>query len=116
MSLMYFRSAAHVHEYAQGPLHREAWTYYVKHLQQAGTMGIYHEMYQVPAGNWEAIYEHMPPINLAASKVQLKDGTWASPVVDARKGALKTSKGRMSWSDGKENDDVYASMPYAEEQ
>ncbi|KAF2153745.1 hypothetical protein K461DRAFT_311814 [Myriangium duriaei CBS 260.36] len=111
MNIMYFKSAAHVHEYAHGPLHREAWTWWYNNIKDLKEMSIYHELYEVPSGNYEAIYDHMPPALAAATqhKVQLKSeqGTeeaWMLPVVDARKGQLKTSRGRMARSQGQEND------------
>lgn len=63
---------------------------------------IYYELFHVPKGNWESIYANCHPIGLAATKhaVKGKQGEgaveWMSPVVDAKKGVLSTSKGRMS--------------------
>jgi len=52
--------------------------------------------------------------SLAASTVPVKDdsGTrWFSTVVDARTGPLKSSKGRMTLSEGNDND-KYDDDPY----
>jgi hypothetical protein len=52
--------------------------------------------------------------SLAASTVPVKDdsGTrWFSTIVDARTGPLKSSKGRMTLSEGKDND-KYDDDPY----
>lgn len=95
----YFRSAKHVHDYAQGPLHRKAWDWWNKTVKQHPHLTIQHELYHVPAGQWESIYVNAEPNGVAATQhlVTKEDGevVWMSPVVDARKGILKSSAGRM---------------------
>ena len=73
----------------------------------------------VPAGNWETVYAHSAPTGLGAARVQKTEpvkeggeqgghgmqGEWLSPIVDARKGAVKTAMGRMAKSAGKEHED-----------
>ncbi|GAM88063.1 hypothetical protein ANO11243_060930 [Dothideomycetidae sp. 11243] len=124
MLMMYFKSAAHVHEYAHSPLHREAWDWWYKHIDQLKEISIFHELYEVPSGNYENIYDHSPPMLASATTHKIYKKTergeevaWQSPAVDARKGLLKTSRGRMARSQGLENDkyglndeDVYESV------
>lgn len=113
--IMYFKSHEGVHAYANSPLHREAWAWYNKTLLAKGSVGIYHELYQVPRGNYETIYANMAPTGLATTMHKVyKEGeteaTWMSPVVDARSGLLKTSRGRMSGlqqSEKHEEEDPY---------
>lgn len=117
---MYFKSHEGVHAHAHSALHREGWNWYNKELLSRGCVSIYHELYQVPSGNYETIYGNMAPSGLAATmhRVQRegeKEARWMSPIVDARKGLLKTSRGRMSRSgahehDGYENMDAYGSV------
>ncbi|KAG8626444.1 hypothetical protein KVT40_005389 [Elsinoe batatas] len=111
MSVMYFRSAADVHAFAHGPLHRQAWDWWYKNLKANEHLSIFHELYEVPSGNYESVYAQMPPTLLAATQHRVvteeggrkKEG-WTLPVVDARKGQLKSSKGRMARSEGREMD------------
>ncbi|KAF4550981.1 Hypothetical protein D9617_15g043350 [Elsinoe fawcettii] len=111
MQVMYFRSAADVHAFAHGPLHREAWEWWYKNLAENKDLGIWHELYEVPSGNYESVYAQMAPLGLAATqkRVVVQEGGekregWIYPVVDARKGQLKSSSGRMARSDGRENE------------
>jgi hypothetical protein len=41
-------------------------------------------------------------------------GTWMSPLVDAGKGQLRTSKGRMGINPTGDDNDKYEENPYAE--
>ncbi|TKX26410.1 hypothetical protein C1H76_1372 [Elsinoe australis] len=111
LNVMYFRSAADVHAYAHGPLHRQAWDWWYKNLGDLKELSIFHELYEVPSGNYESVYEQMPPMLAAATQHRVvkeengeKKEEWQIPVVDARKGQLKSSKGRMARSGGKDND------------
>lgn len=110
---MYFSSAAAVKAYAEGPLHREAWDWWNKVVPRYPHLGLFHEMYQVPRGHWETIYVQMAPLGAAATMHRVavaaaaageKEGApqgeegheaWMSPVVDASRGVLKSSAGRM---------------------
>ncbi|GAB7350094.1 hypothetical protein MBLNU459_g0761t1 [Dothideomycetes sp. NU459] len=99
MTLFYFRTAKDVHDYSQGPVHRKAWDWWNKTVAQHPHIAITHELYQVPKGLWESVYINSNPTGVAATqhKVTKKDGevAWMSPVVDARKGILRSSAGRM---------------------
>lgn len=125
MILAYFRTYEGLHAWAHeaGGVHREAWTYWntkimAKGNADAGRMfSIMHELYQVPAAQWEAIYINHHPSGLGATTYKVDvDGRakWASPLVDARKGLLRTSKGRMAMSAGNENE-VYGDDPFDNE-
>ncbi|WP_055585198.1 DUF4188 domain-containing protein [Peterkaempfera griseoplana] len=68
--VQYWRSKEQLLEYAAAPdrLHRPAWTK-LNRLQRKsrGHVGIWHETYLVPDGNYESIYGDMPPYGLAAA-------------------------------------------------
>ncbi|KAJ9624523.1 hypothetical protein H2203_005258 [Taxawa tesnikishii (nom. ined.)] len=112
--VMYFKNVSYVHKYAESPLHRHAVNHWNKELvKKYPHLSIYHELFQVPRGNWESIYENCPPLGLAATKHAVRgkgegegegeaEVEWMSPVVDARRGILSTSKGRMSGRDSDE--------------
>jgi Domain of unknown function (DUF4188) len=114
MIVMYFKSADDIHEYAHGPLHREAWNWWNKTMTKHKHIAIWHEIFVAPAKHWESIYVNTKPTLMGATSYPIKtpEGTkWQSPIVDARKGPLKSSKGRMTMTDGKDND-VYEGDPY----
>jgi len=105
MTVMYFKNADAVHSYSQSPLHLEAWSWWNKDAARVQNLSIFHELYQVPSGNYESIYANIAPTLLAETSYARDDGLYASPVV-AAKGLLRSSKGRMSRSDGRDTRDV----------
>lgn len=126
MTVMFFENTEGLHKFAHDPLHREGWNWWNRNLAKFKHLSIWHEVFRVPAGNWEGIYVNSHPRGLAATTVPLtleKDNdaldvkagerAYYYPIVDARRGPLKTSAGRMSatGSDAKEhekyNDDPY---------
>ncbi|KAI9691282.1 MAG: hypothetical protein M1820_009813 [Bogoriella megaspora] len=117
MALMYWRSVEDLHAYAHGPLHREAWDWWNKTQKQWPHIAIYHETYAVPAGAYETIYAHSKPTGLAAAVIEVErekgKKEWVTPVVDCRKGVLKTSAGRMARSEGREHEG-YLEAEYSE--
>ena len=107
LMVMYFRDPAAVHAYANGPMHREAWNWYYKEVGAKGSFAIWHELYHVPKGRWEAVYAGARPLGLASAsvRVQGKDGegeVWRSTAVDASRGILKSSRGRMAGVEGEQ--------------
>ncbi|KAJ5215311.1 uncharacterized protein N7498_001718 [Penicillium cinerascens] len=125
MILAYFRTYEGLHAFAhtEGGVHREAWSYWNTEVMAKGKteesrmFGIMHEVYQVPVGKWENIYVNYHPSGLGATthKVNVHgQEKWASPLVDARKGLLRSSKGRMAVSTGGDNE-IYGDDPYANE-
>lgn len=116
MQVGYFKTVEGLHKYAHSALHREGWNWWNKHVKQYPHLSIWHETYHVPKGNWESIYvnSHLSGINSTTHKYTDKETgkeMWASPVVDASRGLLKTSAGRMSRSQANEHDS-YAGDPY----
>jgi len=107
MAVMYFRSAEGLHAFAHSPAHREGWAWYIKTVEKHPYMGIWHETFVSPAGHWETVYMNERPMLLGAGQwpVDGKEGRkWASPVVDAMKGQLRTKWGRMGRTDGEDNE------------
>jgi hypothetical protein len=128
ITLMYFRDYEGLHKYAHSTLHRQAWDWWNRQVKGGddakakGTEGvnqvrhisIWHETYVVPKGNWETIYAQSEPTGLGAGRVYVDgeskegdesaQGKWMSTLVDARKGVMKTSKGRMARSQGTEHE------------
>ena len=109
MMVCYFSSTEGLHAFAHSPFHRKGWSWWTHNTRKYPYLSIFHETYHVPKGNWESIYvnSHASGINTTTFKVEDEmtgKEMWASPVVDASKGVLKTSAGRMSRSTGNEHD------------
>ena len=69
VSVQYWRSFSDLERFARSDdwSHLEAWREFNRLIRGSGELGIWHETYRVPAGEWEAIYGNMPRIGLAAA-------------------------------------------------
>jgi hypothetical protein len=107
MSVMYFKTAEGVHAFAHDPVHRAGWIWWNKIIATSPHISIWHELYVVPKGHYESIYGNTKPILFAATSipVETKQGKkWYSSVVDANRGVLRTSRGRMALTDVEEQE------------
>lgn len=116
ISIAYFRNSAGLQAFAHSEYHRGAWNWWNKNVKKHPHLSISHEIFDAPRGNWESIYinSHLSGLHATTSKVVNEEGQerWARPVVDASRGVLKTSKGRMARSEALEHEryefhDVY---------
>jgi hypothetical protein len=64
--VQYWRSFAQLEQYARAGehLHLPAWRRFNKLVRDNGSVGIYHETYQVDTSNVETVYGNMPPFGL----------------------------------------------------
>ncbi len=67
MVTQYWRSFDHLIAYAQSKdaAHLPAWKAFNQRIGTDGTVGIWHETYQVAEGRYESIYANMPRFGLA---------------------------------------------------
>ncbi|MER0245140.1 DUF4188 domain-containing protein [Streptomyces sp. HSW2009] len=68
--VQYWESREKLLAYATDPqrAHHPAWTAFNRSARQAaGSVGIWHETFLVPAGSYESIYHAMPPTGLGAA-------------------------------------------------
>jgi hypothetical protein len=67
MVTQYWRSFNHLVDYAQShnAAHLPAWKAFNQNIGGDGTVGIWHETYQVAAGQYESVYANMPRFGLA---------------------------------------------------
>jgi hypothetical protein len=67
MMTQYWRSFEHLLDYAQSrnAAHLPAWKAFNQSIGEDGTVGIWHETYQVDAGKYQSIYNNMPRFGLA---------------------------------------------------
>ncbi len=65
----YWRSTADLERFARSPQepHLKAWRRFNKAVGKDGSVGIWHETYEVAAGRYEAIYANMPRFGLASA-------------------------------------------------
>ena len=89
--IQYWRSSEQLIAYARSrdETHYPAWVRFNKELAKRASVGIWHETYVVPAGNYECVYNNMPPFGL---------GRVAS-ALDAS-GQHATASGRLGRTDG----------------
>jgi hypothetical protein len=67
--VQYWRSFEDLERYARNAdsRHLPAWRKFNQRVRGSGDVGIWHETYQVRAGEYEAIYGNMPRVGLAAA-------------------------------------------------
>ena len=67
ITLQYWRSFDDLEQYAKDAtrLHRPAWASFNRAVASNGDVGIWHETYRVRPGDFECIYNNMPPFGLA---------------------------------------------------
>ena len=67
ISLQYWRSFEDLERYAKDSarVHRPAWAAFNRAVASNGDVGIWHETYRVRPGDFECIYNNMPPFGLA---------------------------------------------------
>lgn len=63
--ITYWRSEDDLLAYAKGQKHLKAWKKFNKKIGNTDAVGVYHETYIVPKGNYESIYTNMPVYGLA---------------------------------------------------
>lgn len=67
MVLQYWRSFEHLERFARAKDHTHfpAWVKFNKSVGSNGDVGIWHETFLVPAGQYESVYNNMPAFGLA---------------------------------------------------
>ena len=65
--MQYWRSFEHLESYAvdKAREHAPAWAAFNKAMRSNGDVGIWHETYRVRPGDYECVYNNMPPFGLA---------------------------------------------------
>lgn len=73
MTVQYWRSFDDLERFARGKEepHLSAWQRFNKAVGTDGSVGVWHETYQVAAGHYEAIYGNMPVYGLAKATAHL---------------------------------------------
>ena len=87
LSMQYWRSFEHLERYAKDAdrAHRPAWAAFNRAVASNGDVGIWHETYRVRPGDYECVYNNLPPFGLGK----------VSTLVSAR-GPLESAGGRMT--------------------
>ncbi len=89
-TVQYWRSFEHLHAYAHArdAKHLPAWAAFNRAVGGNGRVGVWHETYQVAAGQYECVYVNMPRWGLAGAGEHV-------PAV----GRMSDAKGRMGLTD-----------------
>jgi Domain of unknown function (DUF4188) len=87
LALQYWRSFEDLEAYAKDAarLHRPAWAAFNKAVASNGDVGIWHETYRIRPGDYECIYNNMPPFGLGR----------ATKLITAQ-GRRESASGRMA--------------------
>lgn len=111
ISLYYFRDLGGLHRFAHGKTHREGWDWYAQVVRKNGWkhIGINHEVFTVPKGGYETIYDSCTPTMMGGISIKTnasegsgmsgQDWQWQRTLVDARKGPMRNQYGRMAKSE-----------------
>jgi hypothetical protein len=69
LNMTYWDNVGQLISYAQNnnKKHQPAWQAFNRRAGTSTAVGIFHETYTVPAGNYETLYRAMPPFGLAAA-------------------------------------------------
>jgi hypothetical protein len=91
--VQYWRSFEQLHAYAtdRGLAHLPAWRAFNRKVGSDGGVGIWHETYRVKAGAHECVYNAMPRWGLAAAGTHVP-----------AEGALRSARGRLGETDGRD--------------
>ncbi|KAK5944749.1 hypothetical protein PMZ80_001949 [Knufia obscura] len=105
VALSYWDSIESLWAFAHDDLHREAWMWWEKTIKDNGYVGINHEIFEADAQHWENIYINFQPTMMGATTYLKKGGKtleggvvpdqWIRPLIDAKRGPLAKSSGRM---------------------
>ncbi|KAH8698394.1 hypothetical protein BGW36DRAFT_375998 [Talaromyces proteolyticus] len=120
MHIFYFKSIGGLNEFAHGAAHRAGWDWWNHTVKEHPDLSMMHELYEVPAGNWENIYLNYWPASFGSSVFPIRrtpeisktgeleveesfekgtEGTeWIGGLIDASKASLLTSEQRMGRS------------------
>ncbi|WP_077298612.1 DUF4188 domain-containing protein [Virgibacillus pantothenticus] len=88
LMVQYWRSTEDLLAYARGKQHLAAWKVFNQKASSTDAVGIYHETYVIPKGNYEAIYANMPLYGLAKANKHIP----VSPKRTTAKQRLKKNK------------------------
>ncbi len=88
MLIQYWRSFDDLERFARGErLHSEPWKAFFKVVGLGGDVGIWHETFQVRAGEYESIYGNMPRAGLALAGEHRAMGSAAREAARERMGS-----------------------------
>lgn len=117
VTVFYLRDYDALHRFAYGEVHMAGVKYWNRIVGGAPHLAIYHETYVVPRGHWEAVYINSKPTGLGDTWFPFEDGNkeggtrgFVRPIVDARRGVLRSKAGRLSMAkmeEGVEYDEAY---------
>jgi hypothetical protein len=76
MHVFYFQSMEGLHKFAHGTAHRAGWDWWNRTAKEHPELSMMHELYEVPAGNWENIYLNYWPAGFGKLCQQVQMLKW----------------------------------------
>lgn len=64
ITLSYWRSMQHLHEFARSPVHRAGWEWFERTTKTHPHLSMMHEVYALPKGHWENVYTNFTPFGM----------------------------------------------------
>ncbi|KAH7148979.1 hypothetical protein B0J13DRAFT_662736 [Dactylonectria estremocensis] len=124
MAIMYWKDVESLHRFAHGPAHMAGLRWWTDTgAKKYPHQSVFHETFIIPpGGNYENVYLNCKPFGMGAITVPITknaDGTdrepdgfsWQRPIVDAKKGQLRTFARRVGRQDltahEKDDDDIW---------
>jgi len=96
--ISYWRDMESLHRFAYSDIHRKGWEWWNKLPKEEGVhLGVNHEIFEAEPGKWEAVYLNQQPSLLSGTVHQGEDGMWRVGAVDASRGKMRNSAGRLGW-------------------
>ncbi|KAI1485312.1 hypothetical protein F5X96DRAFT_660501 [Biscogniauxia mediterranea] len=108
MLIMYWKDVESLHNYAHGPEHMAGLRWWTSVSKKYPHLSVFHETFVAPKGQFENIYLNCKPFGFGNITVPLrkpaKDGEepeleWVRPVVESKKGPLRTFARRIMRED-----------------
>jgi hypothetical protein len=107
MIVFYFRNVEGLNAFAHDKVHRKGWDWYNSFIKETGFkhIGIFHETFSVAAGQYETIYDNMPPLLLGKTNWPVKNEKtgkqeFVVPLVDCNTSTLRSQYNRLGRSKG----------------
>ena len=71
ITLSYWRSMQHLHEFARSPVHQAGWKWFERSTKTHPHLSMMHEVYALPKGHWENLYVNFTPFGMGKSTWQI---------------------------------------------
>ncbi|EED13303.1 conserved hypothetical protein [Talaromyces stipitatus ATCC 10500] len=100
VTISYWRGIEGLHAFAESPIHRQGWDWWNRTVKEHPHLFIFHEIYKAEGKSHDNIYFNAQPTLIGGTAFPVKSNDkverqWVNPLVDANRGILATSRGRL---------------------